>query len=218
MFHGSAHTDSHWDDLGLDETATQLIEADAIPPLLIIMPSGNPLAQNSSGGPWSFEGLVMQELIPAVEAAFCVWPEPGGRAIGGLSRGGYWALEIAFRHPGQFASVGGHSAALLDTYAGADLNPRYAGVNRDLGDLRIYLDIGRDDWVLPQLLDLHDALVDKGVTHTWQLNEGEHTDEYWAANSAAYLRWYTSPWTRNPLIPPPCQHPPPTDQPLRPEN
>lgn len=197
MLHGSASTDSYWDDLGLDEIAEELIFSGDIPPFVIIMPDGGWISQNSSGGPSSFEGLIINELIPYVENNFCVWPERQGRAIGGVSRGGYWSLEIAFRNPSVFASVGGHSAALLDTHAGPDLNPQYTGISNDLGDLRIYMDTGASDWYINQFRKLHEDMEAAGKPHVWILNEGTHEDAYWETHQAEYLNWYAAPWSLN---------------------
>lgn len=197
MLPGNIHTDSAWDDIGLDEAADSLIRSQQIPPLLIVMADGGWIANNTSGGPGSYESLILNDLIPFIEANLCAWPESNGRAIGGLSRGGYWALEIAFRHPEQFASVGGHSAALLDTYAGPDLNPQYTGLSQNLGDLRIYLDIGADDYVINNIRRLHEDMVSQEIPHVWQLNEGSHEESYWSAHLNDYLLWYTAPWSPN---------------------
>jgi len=48
-----------------------------------------------------------------------------GRAIGGMSRGAVWSLEIAFRNPARFAAVGGHSAALNVNQAPQMYDPLY---------------------------------------------------------------------------------------------
>lgn len=194
LFAGNIHDESKWDELGLDEAADAAIQAAELPPLVVVMPNGGWLANNTSGGPGSYESLVLNDLMPHIESEYCVWAEPHARAIGGLSRGGYWALEIAFRFPDQFASVGGHSAALLDEYAGPTINPQYTALSNPLGDLRIYLDIGADDYLRTNTIQLHNDMEAAGVVHTWHLNEGRHEDAYWAAHVGEYLRWYGEPW------------------------
>lgn len=206
LFGGNIHDETIWDQLGADEAADDLIAAGDIPPLLIVMPEGGWMADNTSGGPGSYESVVLDDLLPWVEANFCVWPEPAGRAIGGLSRGGYWALEIAFRHPHLFNSAGGHSAALLDTFAGPTINPRQTALTNDLGDLRIYLDIGRDDYLRANTIQLHEEMEAAGVPHTWVLQDGRHEEAYWSAHVDDYLRWYAAPWPLDRSAYPPC-HP-----------
>ncbi len=194
LLHGSASTDSQWDDLGVDEAADELILAGDIPPLIIVMPDGGYIANNSSGGPYSFEGVILAELVPNIEATYCSWSTPGARAIGGLSRGGYWALEIAIRNSQEFASVGAHSAALVDTHAGPELNPQYTALSHNLGDLRIYMDIGQEDWFIPNIRKLHQDMEAAGIEHTWILNDGSHVDSYWTDHVRDYLLWYSLAW------------------------
>ena len=193
---GNIHDDSIWDQLGLDEAAETAIQNGLIPPLLIVMPAGGQIANQTSGGPYSYEGVVMNELLPHIESNYCAWPEPAGRAIGGLSRGGYWALEIAFRYPATFASVGGHAAALVDTYAGPALDPKYTALTSDLAALRIYLDAGQSDWYLAQLQVLHNNLLSASRDHAWIIQEGSHDNAYWSAHVTGYLDWYAKPWSR----------------------
>ena len=204
LLHGNEQDERFWDELGVDEAAEAAIRNGTLPPLLIVMPDGGELAYNTSGGPGSFEALVVDELLPHVEATTCAWGAPAGRAIGGLSRGGYWALEIAFRHPEQFASVGGHSAALLDIGAGPDLDPLYTGVVNPLGDLRIYLDIGSEDWVRGSIEPLHEALFAAAVPHQWLLQPGDHNEAYWSSHLSDYLLWYGAAWAPDPQAYPPC--------------
>lgn len=196
MFGGNAHADDGWDKYGLDEATEAGIHAAQYPPLIIVMPDGGYYANNTSGGPQSYEGIIINDLIPFIEKTYCVWAEPAGRAIGGVSRGGYWSLEIAFRQPEMFVSVGGHSAALIDRGDRPDANPQYTGIDNDLGDLRIYMDIGNEDWLLPNYLRLHEDMLAKNppVAHEWVLGEGMHEDAYWMARLNDYLTWYVEPW------------------------
>ena len=193
---GSNHSDAIWDNLGVDEVAEAGIVDESWPPFLIVMPEGGWIALNSSGGPGSYESVIMNDLIPYVEQMYCAWPDPAGRAIGGMSRGGYWALEIAFRFPDQFVSVGGHSAALLDQVAWPAVNPQYTALSQNLGDLRIYLDIGANDYVINNIRQLHLDMETAvpAVSHTWILNEGRHEEAYWQAHIPDYLTWYGDSW------------------------
>lgn len=194
-----------WDDLGLDEAANEAILSEALAPFIIVMPAGGWAAEHTSGGPGSFETVVIDALMPHVAAETCAWDDPAGWAVGGLSRGGYWALEIAFRHPEKFASVGGHSAALLDIGAGPELNPQYTALSRPLGDLRVYLDVGEADAaMLPNLTRLHEDMVAAGIAHEWHLNAGAHNADYWSGQVADYLAWYGEAWPRDRAAYPPC--------------
>ena len=111
MFGGNIHDDAIWDTLGLDEAAEAMITRGDIPPLLIVMPDNGWLANTTTSGPNSYEGFVLNELIPHVETTYRARSDADGRAVGGLSRGGYWSLMMAFRRPDLFRSVGAHSPA-----------------------------------------------------------------------------------------------------------
>lgn len=204
MLPGNTYTDAIWDQIGLDEAAEAGIQAGLYPPILIVMPYSGEVANYTSGGPGSYETVILEELTTYTEATYCASPDPEFRALGGLSRGGYWALEIAFRHPEAFVSVGGHSAALLDEFAGPDVNPQFTALSSDLGDLRIYLDIGDNDWVRANTLQLHADMAAAGIPHDWHLNEGVHEEAYWTAHVAEYLAWYTEPWQQTAQFLPPC--------------
>ena len=105
------------------DAAEAAIVAGSIPPLLIVMPDNGWLANTTTSGPNSYEGFVLNELIPHVEATYRARSEAAGRAVGGLSRGGYWSLMMAFRRPDLFRSIGAHSPALIDSFAGPAEDP-----------------------------------------------------------------------------------------------
>ena len=191
LFGGNVHDDSFWDTLGIDEAAEAAITAGAIPPLIIVMPDNGWLANTTTSGPASYEGFVLNELIPHIERTTCAWPAREGRAVGGVSRGGYWSLMMAFRRPDVFRSVGAHSPALIDSFAGPAEDPRVTGVVNDLGDLRVWIDIGQRDPYLVQAQPLHDALAADGVAHEWRVQEGIHEPAYWQAHLNDYLLWYS---------------------------
>ncbi len=207
MFGGNIHDDAIWDTLGLDEAAEAAIGRGDIPPLLIIMPDNGWLANTTTSGPNSYEGFVLNELIPHVEATYCAWPAADGRAVGGISRGGYWSLMMAFRRPDLFAGVGAHSPALIDSYAGPAEDPVVTGATNDLGNLRIWIDIGERDPYLRNAQPLHEALAAAGVPHEWRINPGTHDEAYWRSNLESYLAWYSDGWRVDRSEIPACRQP-----------
>ncbi len=192
LFGGNVHDETFWDRLGIDETAEAAIAAGRIPPLLIVMPDNGWLANTTTSGPASYEGFVLNELIPHIESQYCAWPARQGRAVGGVSRGGYWSLMMAFRRPDLFRSAGAHSPALIDSFAGAAEDPRVTGAANPLGDLRIWVDIGERDPYLVDARPLHDALTAAGVAHEWRVNPGIHEEAYWTAHLDEYVTWYAA--------------------------
>jgi enterochelin esterase-like enzyme len=59
------------------------------------------------GGEWagSWERMLIDSVVPWVDAHLPTIPSSAGRVIAGLSAGGYGAVDIALRHPGLFGTV-----------------------------------------------------------------------------------------------------------------
>jgi enterochelin esterase-like enzyme len=110
LLHGANADESQWDDVAADETVDEGRARGTLPPVILVFPKRlNDSTQPRSDGDLPFEHFVVAELIPWVEAHTPARPDHEHRAIGGISRGGFWALEIAFHHPKLFSVVGGHS-------------------------------------------------------------------------------------------------------------
>ena len=81
---------------------------------LIVAPEGRrSFYINSSDGSVRYNDFFLQEFIPAIESRFSIRKERAGRAISGISMGGYGALRFAFAHPELFSAVSAQSAALI---------------------------------------------------------------------------------------------------------
>ena len=85
--------------------------------LIIVMPDvGNSWyinwAQSDEGELNNWEDFIIYDLIHSVDQTFRTVPSREGRAITGLSMGGYGAIVLGLRYPRMFSSVGSHSGAL----------------------------------------------------------------------------------------------------------
>jgi enterochelin esterase-like enzyme len=197
LIHGSVQTDSHWLDLGLAEHADAGIAEGRYPPFIAIMPFSDELGNLSSGGEKSIEGITVDALLPYVEGHYCAWAEAPGRSIGGISRGGYWALMIAFLHPDKFGAVSGHSSHLRYETDPAQYNPLSTYAAADLADMRIWLDWGERDFLRTGQAQLRDALTAAGIEHEAFINNGGHSDRYWRIHLGEYLDWHAAAWPRD---------------------
>ncbi|MCS7177863.1 MAG: alpha/beta hydrolase-fold protein [Anaerolineae bacterium] len=198
LLHGYPYNETHWDRLGVDEAAEAGICSGAYPPFIIVMPNCDPAPDGifvrTSGGDHSVEGLIVNELIPHIDQTYRTWGSREGRAIGGISRGGVWSLEIAFRRPDLFATVGAHSPALSVNYPLPVYDPFNLLTQPAVASLRIWLDAGDTDWAWVGTDRMHRALVEKGIPHEYAVGEGGHTDDYWSRMIPAYLAFYTAAW------------------------
>ena len=204
---GSIQADDQWLNLGLAWHVDEGIRNGRYPPFIAIMPAANPLGNNLSGGPYSLEAVIVAELIPFVESSYCAWADPAGRSIGGISRGGYWALMIAFRHPDLFMAVAGHSSSLRLKTDPAPYNPLATYADADLSQMRIWLDWGEEDFLWRGQTQLDARLTEADISHQTTVNPGGHDETYWATHLPDYLDWHTAVWPTNRHDYPPCPRP-----------
>jgi len=205
LLQGSGDIEGQWERLGLVTRAQKLMAAGQMPSFLIVMPNNDidmgddSKFLNSAEGPGSWEDFIVNDVVPLVDAKYAGWADPVGRAIGGISRGGYWSLEIAFRNPKVFASVGAHSPVITAEFlVGAPDNFRMTMMARspeDLKKLRIWLDVGDTDMYTVEGPDnLTESLLAIGVKAQFTIGSGAHDDAYWASRVDDYLAFYSVPW------------------------
>jgi dienelactone hydrolase len=83
------------------------IRSNAIPPLIFVYASGGAMSfySDSANGEWMAETTIIKELIPHIDATYRTVPNRGGRAIQGMSMGGFGAMKLALKYPELFSSV-----------------------------------------------------------------------------------------------------------------
>jgi S-formylglutathione hydrolase FrmB len=81
---------------------------------LIVAPEGRrSFYINSADGSVRYNDFFLQEFLLHIEGKYRVRPGRSGRAISGISMGGYGALRFGFAHPELFSAVSAQSAALI---------------------------------------------------------------------------------------------------------
>jgi S-formylglutathione hydrolase FrmB len=81
---------------------------------LIVAPEGRRTFYiNSADGATRYNDFLLQEFLPRIESKYRIRTGREGRAISGISMGGYGALRFAFAHPELFSAVSAQSAALI---------------------------------------------------------------------------------------------------------
>ncbi len=66
-----------------------------------------------------------------------------------------------------------------------------------LREVRWYLDCGDEDSLLPGNLALHQAMVDRGISHALRVRGGSHVWTYWRTGLPAVLSFATSAFRQN---------------------
>jgi enterochelin esterase-like enzyme len=217
LLHDTDQTSAQWQDIGIIEALNTGIRLGALPPMLVVMPNGGDLSDRNSFPPdTSYETVLLEGLIPAVERDFCTINTADTRAIGGIGRGGFWAYSLALRNPDVFGIVGGHSAEFTDDIEAvpAAFNPLELARNSTLlseAGLRMYLDNGTADFTAANQKLFSDRLTARSIPHLYILNTlGDHDNDYWASHLTEYLEFYGDNWERNYSALPSCLEPSPT--------
>lgn len=190
LLHGLDGTYDQWVHIGVDAVADQLIITGEIAPMIIVMP-GEPYF--NSIGDSIFDEVVMQELIPYVDAHYHSRTERSWRAIGGLSRGAAWALRIGVDNWRSFSAIGTHSLPLIRSER-ERLLAALVNIPKGLTP-RLFMDIGNHDPELIYAQLFEEALTDNNIPHTWYMFVGRHEESYWREHLAIYLLWYAEEWT-----------------------
>lgn len=197
-----------WDRLGVDEAANAGISAGSLPPMIIALPDTNDMGQDRDDSP--IAQVLAEELVPLLEAQYCAWDTREGHAIGGLSRGGFWAFSTAIQYPWLFSRAGGHSPFLYkgDPAAGdyVALNPsNLIETASGLENLPFYIDYGAQDYAGPGAAEFADLLSLRRLPlELIQRPEGSHVEAYWAAHLTEYLAWYAQTWPLDLTLYPAC--------------
>jgi S-formylglutathione hydrolase FrmB len=117
-----------WTDKGGAESSTESF------PLIIVMPEGgydgNYTDWFNAGafGPPRWETFHVRQLVPWVERTLPAVRARRGRAVAGLSMGGFGALSYAARHPGLFTAAASFSGVIDTNTAGASEAVDYESV------------------------------------------------------------------------------------------
>jgi S-formylglutathione hydrolase FrmB len=116
LFHGTSGGADDWLDDGNAEAATDPY------PMIVVMPDAgydddgggwftNWVDQQTALGASNWETFHIDELIPWVDANLRTIADRSGRAIAGLSQGGFGSFSYAARHPDLFSSAASFSGA-----------------------------------------------------------------------------------------------------------
>lgn len=196
MIHGLNFKEDQWERLGIAAAADDLIAEGEIAPLIIVLPRDRKDDRLADA--------FLADLIPHIDATYLTLADRTHRAIGGLSRGGGWSVHIGLQHPDLFSRVGAHSPAIFF----GDENDIVQWTWRTADDLKpaVYIDIGETDANPQSAAWLDQVLTYADMDHTYIVQAGGHSEKYWAAHVADYLRFYAAGW-RGTLIPTPTPDP-----------
>jgi putative tributyrin esterase len=188
--------------------------------IIIVTPEGNDSWYTDSAmvSTDKYETYFMQELIPDVQRRFRTNPSREGRAIAGLSMGGYGALKFGIKYRDKFVFAGSLSGA-LDAASWTEADPHQSTARsrsvaavfgpadsgtRQANDLQklyrsvtdaeiptlpfIYLDCGTEDNLLQGNRAFEQLLWERKIPHEFRLLPGGHSWTHWDRQVIEILR------------------------------
>jgi S-formylglutathione hydrolase FrmB len=209
LLHGWAGDETNW------STLTKLAKYAEDLPVIVVMPdAGNSWYVNSgSFAQNKFEAYLVHDLVAEVDQNWRTVPIREGRAIAGLSMGGYGALKEALKHPEMFQVAASLSGAFnaaspelarersdlrqsLDEAFGPERsearekNDLYALAQK--ADTKatpyLYVDCGnQDETFLPPNRKLVSILSQRKFAYEYHEFPGEHSWQYWDERLPAVL-------------------------------
>jgi putative tributyrin esterase len=193
LLHGLSDDDSIW------TRRTSLERYVAGMPLIVVMPDGGRGFYTNAERGSEFESHIMSDVVGFVDRFFPTVRRREGRAIGGLSMGGYGSMKLALKFPGMFASVAAHSSAfdVASRVADAERSDEFrlifgdrpeggpedpyqlaAQVDRSLLPA-IRFDCGTEDRLIAENRRFHEHLSGMGIEHEYEEFPGGHEWSYW---------------------------------------
>ena len=173
--------------------------------LLIVMPDADDswYTNSATDAKDKFEDYIAKDLVSEIDGKFRTLRSRHGRAIAGLSMGGYGALKIALRYHDDFAFAGSLSGALNAPQDLGDKRPEFRDQllkvfgppgnaaradNNVLSLLKsvgtndlpyFYLACGSADDHLPVNRDFAAQLSSRGAAYEYHETAGGHAWDYW---------------------------------------
>ena len=179
---------------------------------LIVMPDGgefswyidSPIQKN-----WNYESYFIKELIPFIDSNFATVKNKNGRAICGLSMGGFGAMHFGLKYSDSFISVSSLSGVLnilkyagtkpnLDTAFGSITNSVWKEndlfqlLEKNKSELNLKFDIGLLDKYLTDNREFEEKLKSLNIPFSYSEKKGKHDWDYWKENISEHLEFHSN--------------------------
>jgi enterochelin esterase-like enzyme len=192
------------------------IAADKMPEVIIVIPQALPSGWycNSKDGTRPVEDVLIQDLVPHIDATYRTIAAPQARGIEGMSMGGYGAIHLGLKYPTIFGVISAVAPAIhqnlsdepairtADTFFGDqayfDANSPWGIVKNSASaivaanpTLRI-LGGSNDTGLEPDLIKFDQYLSANRIAHTWSESQGaghDYTEIYTKSQTDPYQFW-----------------------------
>ena len=178
--HGMGEDETGWSKQGhMQHIMDNAIAKGEAVPMIVVMESGDikqPFAggNNSAGRSEygaSFYPVLLNDLIPYIDANFRTKADRENRAMAGLSWGGHQTFDVVLQNLDKFAWLGTFSGAIF----GLDVKTAYNGVFADADTFNkkihyMYMNWGTDDFINRQ--SIVDGLRQQGIKVDSSVSQG----------------------------------------------
>jgi enterochelin esterase-like enzyme len=182
--HGAGEDERGWTNQGrANFILDNLIAAKKARPMIVVMDNGYATKAGEDAVPrdfGGFEAVLIEELIPKIDATYRTLADREHRALAGLSMGGRQALQFGLNHLDLFASVGAFSAPAFGKF---DVKTSYNGAFADAAAFNnkarlLWLGAGSaEESFVAGMMAMHKALDAAGVEHV--MFESPGTSHEW---------------------------------------
>jgi enterochelin esterase-like enzyme len=199
LLHGMGGDEEAWINLGrTSQILDNLIAQGKAKPMIVVMPNGNVVQEAAPGEsslgfykptmqlPNTMDGRyeeTFKDIIAFVESNYNVITSKAGRAIAGLSMGGYHSLHISRYYPNTFDYIGLFSAAIMPNdkvtskvYENVDATLQQQMKN---GYRLYWIGIGKTDFLYKYNTEYRQKLDAMKMPYEFRESEGGHTWTNW---------------------------------------
>ena len=199
LLHGMGGDEEAWISLGRTaQILDNLIAQGKARPMIVVMPNGNASQEAAPGEssrgmvpptmqlPKTMEGSYEQafpEIVKFIDKNYRTIKSKSGRAIAGLSMGGFHSLHISKQYPDMFNYIGLFSAAIMPNKEVS--SPVYENME---GKLKVQFDknpalywiaIGKTDFLYKANEEYRKLLDEKGYKYTYYESDEGHIWKNW---------------------------------------
>lgn len=195
--------------------------------IIIVLPEGevfsyyidSPVDKGSQ-----FESYIIKDVIVKIDNTYRTNRSSKGRAISGLSMGGYGALYLSARHPDMFGAAGSMSGALnpdmlawkLPPEMAANIKKAFAAIMGPIESVdyslysvvnmtetikkngtKLIFDCGVDDFLIEPNREMHRRLVFNQMPHEYSERPGGHSWEYWEKSLPHHILFFSDVFKAN---------------------
>lgn len=201
VLHGLPSGPSAYTALGFVERALDSVRRQAI----VVIPQGARVGETDpeyvdQGPGHRWATAIATELPRVIDARYRTIRAPGGRALIGISAGGYGAMQLALHHLDKFAVIESWSGYFrptdptgtqaLDLGPGTDVYKLVPSVRTQLKTTKTFIAfyVGRSDLRFFNGNEtLNQELSEAGVAHVFRAYAGGHDQNLWQRYAAPWL-------------------------------